>query len=150
MRWFGAMCLLWIYCVIDNHWLLTSVGLTQASSNKSYICKMNFYTIHFNIKITLYWASPNLYTCIVLSDIKSSWLNRILCIVYKIHEHHNDQLVERHKTQTQVEFSAIAFVKAAWYWKTISLNSSYFTSHYFIWIIWIKMTDQITSVYLYI
>ena len=106
---------------------------------------MNFCTIHFNIRITLYWAPPTLYTCIVLSDIRSNWVNRMLCVVYKMHELYNNQSVKRHETQTQIGLSTTysLFVKAVWYWKTVSLNSSYFTSYYCIWIIWIKIIDQI-------
>ena len=94
--------LLWIYCVIDYPWLLASVY------NKSYIYKTKFYTIQFNIRINLYWAKATLYTCIVLSDIRSNWLNRKLHIVYKIHELQNDQPVERHKTESQLGFSGSA------------------------------------------
>ena len=82
MKWFGAMCLLWIYRVNDDPWLLTSVGLAEACTNISYIYKMNFHAIHFNITINLYWAPPTLYTCIVLRDIRNNCLNMLNDIVY--------------------------------------------------------------------
>ena len=70
---------------------------------------MNFYTIQFNIRINVYLASPTSYTYIVLSDMIEQ------DNIYKIHELHNDQSVERHKILIGFKTPIGFFVKALWY-----------------------------------